>query len=243
MRNWVMLAVGCLGFFASGMGVGYLLGKKSNEEDYICDDKNSDLIESDSDEDHILYNKPWYAVEENAVSSLNRSFINGSVARQIANYKDKIMNEHMDLDPNMFGRDDENEEEDVDGYTEYDFIDDNGDKYRYTPEGAVKIVPPYFITEEEFDETCMDFEKTSLTYWSADEVVATDADEPIGSWKDILRPDLADGFETDEIVYIRNVKINTDFEITQRDDSFYDTVVGVSYSSESDDFEEDEEKE
>lgn len=221
MRNWIMLAIGCVGFFVSGAGVGYLIAEKKDKVEYF---------ENDSD---IIENKPWYAVEEDdEMINLSRSFINGSVARQIADYKDKIMNDVEDLSPEMFDVD-EDDVNDIDGYTEYDVADNNGNKYRHLPNGTLlKIVPPYFITEEEYDETCMDFEKTSLTYWAKDDIVANEADEPIDEWRKVLREDMPEGFETDEIVYIRNVGINTDFEITKRDDSFMEVVVGVSYSSE-----------
>lgn len=112
-------------------------------------------------------------------------------------------------------------------YEEVDVKDVDGKTYRMTDDGLVEVKPPYFITEEEYFETQRDFEKTPITYYANDGVYADVRDEMIKNVDDLFPEDCHVGFETDEVVYVRNIKISTDFEISKVDQSYWEDVLGV----------------
>lgn len=114
------------------------------------------------------------------------------------------------------------------------FESDNPDTYfDFTEEmkrREEKPDEPYVITKEEFDNNESDFDQATLTYYDGDDVLADDKDSPIPEvdkvmgYENLLR--FGHGSGDPEIVYIRNTKLQLDFEVTHSDGKFAKEVLG-----------------
>lgn len=207
----IAFTAAAVGSFMMGLGVGYSM-KKDPEmefEDYEIKE-DVDLNDEDSYSEDI----------KNLTLEQRRQEV-----KKLVDYKKMIIG--LDYD-----QDEMNSDKDFDDDKNHILMDDGSyeeidlDDMRMTDDGLVEIRDPYFITEEEYFETQKDFEKTPVTYYS-DGIYADSRDEMINP--DRFPNDCAIGFETDEIVYVRNVKISTDFEITKSDDSYYEDVLVMNF--------------
>lgn len=92
------------------------------------------------------------------------------------------------------------------------------DKY---VKGEPSALPdPYPITEEQFDETRLDFDKVYLTYYGKDATLAEDEDiifEDIDYYIGLKNLDL---FDDRGIIYIRNEKHGTDYQVDYKDAAY-----------------------
>ncbi len=88
---------------------------------------------------------------------------------------------------------------------------------------------PFVITKEEFDQAEADYQQGSLTYFDGDNILIDDTDKPcdldftIGA-ENVLR--FGHGSGDKNIVYIRNPKLELDFEVTQSLGTFTKEVLG-----------------
>lgn len=90
---------------------------------------------------------------------------------------------------------------------------------------------PYVISVTEFHEEMHEFEKDSLTYYEGDDTlcdmsdrVITDIDGSIGTASLLRFGDHSDDRNT---VFVRNVSMATDFEVTRDSGEYTDTVLGL----------------
>lgn len=90
---------------------------------------------------------------------------------------------------------------------------------------------PYVITETEYMEDRGDFDKTDLTYYdecgtltdSSDSIIR-EIEKTVGT-ANLTR--WGDGCDSDHVVFVRNERISTDFEIEKIDNSYSEIVLGV----------------
>lgn len=90
---------------------------------------------------------------------------------------------------------------------------------------------PYLITEAEYLEDALDYEKVDFTYYAGDAVLANVRDETVdGNWDDIIGNDnlmrFGHGSNDENIVYVRNVKLEIDFEVTRSPGKYAEEVHG-----------------
>ena len=92
------------------------------------------------------------------------------------------------------------------------------DKY---VKGEPSALPdPYPITEEQFEETRLDFDKVYLTYYAKDGTLAEDEDiifEDVDYYIGLKNLDL---FDNQEIIYIRNEKHGADYQVDYKDAAY-----------------------
>ena len=120
--------------------------------------------------------------------------------------------------------------------TSIEEIDVDGDpvQVKLTSEGMLEVIPPYVISQEEyFDETqFVNFDKECLVYYEEDETLSTERDEVIYNVEEVIGEDALDNFGCNSgshnLVYVRNVRLETDYEITKDDGSYKETVLGFS---------------
>lgn len=96
---------------------------------------------------------------------------------------------------------------------------------------------PYIITVGEFmdekigDEGDEDFDKLTLTYFEEDDTLVDERQSPIPEVEKLVTrfalSHFGDGSEDENIVYVRNHHIQTDFEICLEQTSYAKTVLGV----------------
>jgi hypothetical protein len=114
------------------------------------------------------------------------------------------------------------------------FESDNPDTY-FDPEEeaerrATKPNEPFVITADEFNENETDYEQQCLTYYDGDDVLADQQDQPIPEidkvigYENLLR--FGHGSGDPMLVFIRNNKLEVDFEVTHSDGKFAKEVLG-----------------
>ena len=180
--------------FVSGVTIGGFLGYKIIEKKY--NDKLETEVNRRIDE-YVLNNKkeerhtePMKIKKENIADKINYNNVTKNYISSEDNEEKEETKEEDD------GKEDEPEVN--------DYISDDSSR------------DPYEITEEEYDDTSNEFEKESLYYYrgnytlvdDSDNVVDTeDADILLGSdWLDLM-------MNENGIIYIRNEKVKTDYEI------------------------------
>lgn len=91
---------------------------------------------------------------------------------------------------------------------------------------------PYVITHDEFMENENGWTQTTLTYYNGDDVLTDDQDMPIPDIEAIVDSEnltkFGYGSRDKNVVYVRNEKIETDFEITLSQGEFSKEVGGFN---------------
>lgn len=89
---------------------------------------------------------------------------------------------------------------------------------------------PHVITKDEFDNNDTDYDQATLTYYDGDDVLADQQDSPVDNieavmgYENLLR--FGHGSGDPRIVYIRNPKLELDFEVVHSDGKFAKEVLG-----------------
>lgn len=90
---------------------------------------------------------------------------------------------------------------------------------------------PYVINIEEFTDDNDDYDKLSVTYYEGDDVLADEGDGVIPEPSTIVGIDaltrFGDGSDDEHIVYVRNEKLASDFEIVRDARSYSSVVLGL----------------
>ena len=96
------------------------------------------------------------------------------------------------------------------------------------------ISEPYVISLEEFSEEKDNFDKTTLYYYELDDTLTEQNDEIITDVYSTIGDNALSSFgeesQDPDIVYVRNEKISTDFEVIRHDKSFSKEVLGYTDS-------------
>lgn len=94
---------------------------------------------------------------------------------------------------------------------------------------------PYVIPLEEFMEND-DYEKVSITYWYKDDTLADEREQIIPDVNRTVGGEnlkmFGIGSQNEDTVYIRNVRIKTDFEVTRDERSFVEYTYGAQEEGE-----------
>lgn len=99
---------------------------------------------------------------------------------------------------------------------------------------AVNPLAPYVISQEEFFQNEPGFEQMRLTYFTDDDVLSDEKDQPIESLDAIGEENLqrfGHGSRDDNIVHVRNENMEADFEIVRTEGSFAEMVYGFKPTS------------
>lgn len=91
---------------------------------------------------------------------------------------------------------------------------------------------PYVIHEDEWSES--ELEKVQLTYYSGDNTLADEKDEPIPIIDEVVGIEnlerFGHGTQDARIVFVRNEKMGVEFEIALHDGKFAEEVLGFQHS-------------
>lgn len=182
--------------FVSGVTVGGFLGYKIIEKKY--NDKLETEVNRRIDE-YVLNNKK----EEKHTESIE---IKKENAVDKIHYN-SITNNYISSEDNKVKEDAKEETKEEDNGKEdapevNDYISDN-------PRD------PYEITEEEYDDNNNEFEKESLYYYRGNYTLVDDSDNVVDveDADILLGSDWSDLMNENGIIYIRNEKVKTDYEI------------------------------
>ena len=181
--------------FVSGVTVGGFLGYKIIEKKY--NDKLETEVNRRIDE-YVLNNKkeekhtePMKIKKENIADKINYN----NVTKNYISSEDNEEKEIKEIKEEDDGKEDEPEVN--------DYISDDSSR------------DPYEITEEEYDDTSNDFEKESLYYYRGNYTLVDDSDNVVDveDADILLGSDWADLMNENGIIYIRNEKVKTDYEV------------------------------
>lgn len=90
---------------------------------------------------------------------------------------------------------------------------------------------PYVITIEDFMNNCQDFDKASLTYYNEDDTLADEQEEAITDVYMTVGDDallrFGDGSDDPDMVYVRNERLGSDYEVLRVNKSYQETVMGI----------------
>lgn len=90
---------------------------------------------------------------------------------------------------------------------------------------------PYVINIEEFTDDNEDYDKLSVTYYEGDDVMADERDGVIPEPSTLVGADaltrFGEGSDDENIVYVRNEKLTSDFEIVRDARSYASVVLGL----------------
>lgn len=175
--------------FVSGVTVGGFLGYKIIEKKYI--DKLETEVNRRIDE-YVLNNKK----EEKHTES---------VEIKKENTADKI--NYNNVTKNYISSEDNEEKEEVDEKEDEPEVND------YISDDSSRN--PYEITEEEYDDNGNEFEKESLYYYRGNYTLVDDSDNVVDTEDAdiLLGSDWVELMNNNGIIYIRNEKVKTDYEI------------------------------
>lgn len=94
---------------------------------------------------------------------------------------------------------------------------------------------PYVITHDEFMENENDWSQNTLTYYNGDDILADEREMPIPDIEELIGSEnlarFGHGSNDRNVVYVRNEKIQTDFEIVLNQGKFGEIVSGLKHSA------------
>lgn len=90
---------------------------------------------------------------------------------------------------------------------------------------------PYIITHDEYFAAEKDYEQISLTYYEQDDTLTDESDKPINEIDQMVGEDhlvrFGHGSKDKNIVYVRNDRLASDFEIIKSTGSYVEEVLGM----------------
>lgn len=99
------------------------------------------------------------------------------------------------------------------------------------PENDLLYEEPFVISREDFDDTYAHFDKITITYYEQDDVLADSQDEVIPDIESVVGYEalcrFGDMSDDDNIVYVRNGRLGSDYEIILAQESYTESVLGI----------------
>lgn len=124
-------------------------------------------------------------------------------------------------------------------------------KVKHTEDGPEEITEPYIVSRDSYENEHLDFSKNVLTYYEEDDTLCDDRDDVVVAISHLIGDEaltsFGEGSDDENIVYVRNIALSSDFEITRDERSYVEVVLGVpsdeSYSKARKFFKLDEDRE
>lgn len=114
------------------------------------------------------------------------------------------------------------------------YVNDDDVLVKETTEGLIEVSDPYIISEDEYIDPNIfsEFSRNTLIYYEDDDVLATDRDEVIHDVEELIGPDALTNFGymsgNKDVVFVRNIKLGSNFEIIRESGSYQELVLGLS---------------
>lgn len=197
---------------AVGIAAGYFLNKVIKKKD-STEEIEEPVLEQDSNEDEEVSGYSWTKEADKMKEAAMEDAL-----KRYSNYDPEGVLDATDLEEPMESVDEETDYED-------DYEDDYSDYYvdeEIPNEGPSDV--PYSISPSEYANTNLYFDKDELYYYAVDDVLVDDNENPI----DDINGLVGDGFKVaigeyeDNVAYIRNESISTDYCIISLNKQFFD---------------------
>ena len=230
-------AITAVAAFAIGATVGFFAAKKFFEEKY------AQLAQEEIDSVKEIFGRHYEPcdADDNRADGIGpgmesefdepRSNPNGVMARSSLNIQSKseAAKQNYNLSPSKKteaapSEDDESEEDDEDGPEGYPVKDDGTERDLED----VDRTEPYLISDREYSEEFPEHDKISLYYYTFDDVLCNENEEPMDDIDSTVGQDtmseLANGAMT---VWVRNEPLSIDYEICAVRNSYAQAVHGI----------------
>lgn len=93
------------------------------------------------------------------------------------------------------------------------------------------VSEPYVISRDSYENEYLDYHKENLVYFVKDEVLSDDHDEIVEQWIRVIGDEalisFGEGSDDEDVVFVRNHRMRTDFEIVREDQSYAENVLGT----------------
>lgn len=218
IRNpWVISSTVGVTAFCSGLGLGYVLGKR---EKLVPETRNRIT-------EQLVINFPEFT-EEDEVSFEESIYIDRERPDPSEIVVDEMVKAHIEhivnqgLTPTH-----------ADYVEGMEFAKNNSD-WDYDEEIA-KRTPnkPYVIHKDEFWAEERGYEQITLCYYAGDDILADEDDTPIYDYKKIIGTELLFGHGSTDprVFHVRNEKNEAEYEILLHDGRFSEEVLGIEYDA------------
>jgi len=214
----IVVAIVSLVAFATGVGVGYFIGKRDGKVVVVPPEKVDDGQLSIFDLETSRITSPTLEADN-------------ELKRNIEARVDQLVEERLAQDEYL-GEDEVEEEPGV--VTNIFANNDDWDfEYELANRNAAK---PYVIHQDEFMADEMDFNQETLTYYEGDDILADADDTPIYDYHGLMGPlHFGHGTNDPNVVYLRNEVLHMEWEILRHIGRFEQEVLGLAMEKEAED--------
>lgn len=212
--------------FASGLGLGYFLGKRKSVEVEVHElpaavRVDFDVEVEETDEEELKAKRPPRVVIE-AKDAVEQGIVR--------------VNDLSELRPSMLSEDDgqiiEASQEVIEDVETADIvvIEDtpiNNWDWDEELENRTELAP-YIIHQEEFYANEQNYTQTSLAYYTGDDTLADEDDAPVYNYTNVVGElTFGHGAGEENVVYIRNDERKAEYEVTRLDGHYAIEVLGL----------------
>lgn len=213
--------------FGAGVGIGYVLGRRTKRDVYI---KTSDIPDFEFDASGLAaeIKEPGFVVDERTKELKDLQF-RELVIDPTANPEPGEAGSIIEVRP-VEDEESEVEEPEVEIVTNNAFAEsEDGWDYEEEIKGR-NHHDPYILHKDEFfeDDDEFDYRQVSLTYYAGDNIMADDDNSPVYNYETVVGPlRFGHGSGEPNIVYVRNPKLRMEYEIILHEGYFQVEVMGA----------------
>jgi hypothetical protein len=240
--SFLGLGLAFLGGVALGGGIGYKFSVSQ------LDDKYNELMEEEIARTRKFYERVHKAGDfetpAGAAEAMGVDIPLEEAADALAGYQGKVdytkfyaheLSLNLDENPFVKAAGIPSEEAIVVGEPIEQNVFDQAEDIGFTKRDPDK---PYQITMLEFAENETDYEQLSATYFAGDNVLTDDQDQPVDPMEPVVGfgRDAAvnvDRFGGQNVIYVRNERLKTDYEVNKSDGKYAYEVAGFTHGDET----------
>lgn len=226
-KKWAIPGAVGIATVAGGLGVGYLIYRKR---------KKSGVSHHQQELPKIVFNEtlPDRLLDEDEVEE--RVFIDyAKISSKKSDVADDVT-ETTVINPDEVEEvieqaidDSDAELDETEGEEIQNIFASNGDEWDLEEEKAHRHPDlPYVIHQDEYMSDELDFTQHTLTWYAGDDVLVDEADKPVYNHHEVTG-DLKFGHGTNDpnVVYIRNEKLKSEYEILRHSGHFAEEIMGL----------------
>lgn len=202
--------------FVGGLGFGYILGKRQAKTVYL--NQTDDYEQLALDFNKTSNTAAVYSQIQDIIMTNEYDTVSEEVPEQLAEAIEDNRIQYV-------------ENEEVKVLNIFDKPDDNWD---YDVElGNRSSEMPYIIHVDEFVADEMGFKQDTLTYYEGDDVMCDSMDTPVYNYSSMMGElKFGHGSNDKNVVYIRNEKLNMEWEVLRHTGMYTTEVLGNHYEKE-----------
>jgi hypothetical protein len=213
--------------FVAGVGVGYLVASLiNNRKKYIqvYPDKNAEFEDPCCNEET---EKCLDEITKDETSAVRDSHVGEGRDPKVITPRRRYRETTKPYDTR-----DHKDKYEIDHAEREHPLDDDEEEYRKYEEMSFKskesIMKPHVITLEEFAEEMDNYDKLTIYYYEDDDTLADEDEQIIEDIANIIGDEalsrFGDGSDDPEVVYVRNDKLEIDYEVIRLSKSYAETV-------------------